>query len=139
MISLAAALVGVTPHAASAESPPGVAAVCTARTGVYHYDSPGGVYQRVWTRDSVCPNAYNAPIYAWTDHSVLIADMNSTNSWFLCWQYGAYHSGGNNIWYYTQGDDVISHPEYHAWGFMPANYVYTTVDPQDSRLPRCPW
>jgi len=63
--------------------------------------------------------------------------MNSTSSWFVCYVHGQPHAGGNDIWYYTQGDRVTSHPEYHAWGFMPALYVHTVHDPGDSRLPAC--
>jgi hypothetical protein len=113
------------------------AAVCTRRTGVHHDDSDGGIYKRVWTEDSVCGNDAGAPIYAGPSRTTQIAVMDTTSSWFVCYVEGAQHEGGNNIWYYTQGDRVVSNPEFNRWGFMPAVHVHTTNDPGDSRLPPC--
>jgi hypothetical protein len=109
--------------------------VCYGRSGVYH-NNP---YAYVWTYDEVCPNAYGAPVYygAWEDPAYRTGIMYSTNSWFVCYVHGAWHAGGNNIWYYTQGDvaDADWHRE-RAWGFMPARYVWTNEDP-DPGMPRC--
>ena len=117
------------------------AAECQRRNET-HNDNNGGVYKRTWNQVSYCPNKAGAPIYPNsvtpdTDNTQ-IGTMLSTNSWFVCWVNGADHRGGNNIWYYTQGDKVVSYPEYKAWGYMPAVYVNTTNDPGDSKLPECP-
>lgn len=124
--------------AIAAAAQPADAAVCTHRTNVTHDDTNGGVYHKVWHSDSVCGNDAGAGVFALASGSLRIGTMDSTSSWFLCWVHGDQHAGGNDIWYYTQGDRVDSHPEWHAWGFMPAVNVHTTNDPGDSRLSECP-
>jgi hypothetical protein len=117
---------------------PASAAVCTHRTGVSHSDVGALGYEHTWTADSVCGNDAGAPVYASSSATTRIGVMNTTSSWFVCWVHGAPHAGGNDIWYYTQGDRVVSHPEFHAWGYVPAVNVHTTHDPGDSRLSQCP-
>jgi hypothetical protein len=52
---------------------------------------------------------------------------------------GAVHAGGNDTWYYTQGDVATPGLELgNAWGWMQARYVFTTHDQGDSRLSECP-
>ncbi|MYV98050.1 hypothetical protein [Streptomyces sp. SID3343] len=51
-----------------------------------------------------------------------VGRLTSTYSWFSCWASGDPHSGGNTIWYYTNGDDG-------GHGFLPAQRVFTPQDP----------
>ncbi|MFE2392627.1 hypothetical protein ACFXC0_28320 [Streptomyces althioticus] len=61
------------------------------------------------------------PVIGWIDTS---------SSWFVCWGRGAWHNGGNNVWYYTMGDRVAPGQDvHHAWGFIPAVDVWTSTDP----------
>lgn len=114
------------------------AAVCNRRTETQN-DKNGGAYYTTWYQVSYCPNKAGAPIYFSPNFNTKIGNMVTTNSWFVCYVKGIYHAGGNNIWYYTQGDTVVSqYKGYRSWGYMPAQYVYTTKDPGDSKLPPCP-
>ena len=49
--------------------------------------------------------------------------LRSNPSWFKCYVRGEKHSGGNNVWYYTYGDDT------GRWGYIPAARVFTPQDP----------
>ena len=107
---------------------------CTRRTGVRHVDWSGDVFTQHW----VCGNRANAPIYAAPHHdSGRSSTMRSTNSWFVCWVDGQEHRGGNNIWYYTQGD-TTEEASLRGWGYMPAYSLYEDDDPWPG-MPRCPW
>jgi hypothetical protein len=46
--------------------------------------------------------------------------LRSRHSWFDCWTTGSLHSGGNQTWYETTGDDK------GASGFVPASAVHTS-------------
>ncbi|MFF5970062.1 hypothetical protein ACFY7C_00900 [Streptomyces sp. NPDC012769] len=48
--------------------------------------------------------------------------LYGTYGWFACWGRGQQHSGGNDVWYWTQLDNG-------QWGNVPAVSVYTTQDP----------
>jgi hypothetical protein len=77
-------------------------------------------------------------MYAAANTSTHVAWMDSTTSWFVCWRAGASHAGGNNIWYYSQGDRAVGGYNYrNKWGFIPAANVWTTRDPHPE-LPQCP-
>ena len=53
-----------------------------------------------------CGNRDNAAIRAArSPRARQVNTLETTYSWFLCWGFGERHSGGNNTWYYTQGDD----------------------------------
>lgn len=85
------------------------------------YASGGNLY---------CGNVANAPIYKfprWSSPSgnptEVVDRLRSTFSYFKCYTTGDGHTGGNNVWYYTYGDD------HGAWGYIPANQVYTPTDP----------
>jgi hypothetical protein len=120
----------------SAESTPAAAAACTPRSGVNHYDGSTGI---TWTTDAVCGNRGGAPVYVNPNDDVPVGWLDSTSSWFTCFQNGDLHDGQNNIWYYTQGDRSNGHPNVHAWGFVRAYDVWTTKDPDDAHLPQCPF
>lgn len=54
--------------------------------------------------------------------STVVGELTGTHSYFSCWTSGDPHSGGNDIWYYTDGDTGTS-------GYLPAQRVYTPQDP----------
>lgn len=96
-------------------------ATATTASAASCYASGGHLY---------CDNSYNAPIYkaprfesASGNPTEVVDRLLSTHSYFICWEQGAAHSGGNNVWYYTFGDGR------GAYGYVPANYVYTPQDP----------
>ncbi|MFE6975686.1 hypothetical protein [Streptomyces sp. NPDC057682] len=60
----------------------------------------------------------------------VVDTLRTSYSWFKCYVRGEQHSGGNNIWYYTNGDD------YGNYGYIAAARVFTSVDPAPG-LPRC--
>ncbi|MFF0577433.1 hypothetical protein [Streptosporangium saharense] len=112
------------------------AQVCQHRTGVSH---GGGIFPNTFTEDSVCGNQAGAPVHATPDgSSPRVGVLDTTQSWFLCWTRGQRHAGGNDVWYYTQGDRVVSAPERHGYGFVPASHLNTSLDPDDTRLAPCP-
>ncbi|GAA0628484.1 hypothetical protein GCM10009547_35160 [Sporichthya brevicatena] len=117
--------------------------VCVNRSDVRRADGPTGAFDATWTADQLCPNEPNVPVFLTPlaredDPGAQAGTLYSTESWFVCWTAGRLHSGGNRIWYYTQGD--VSHPDHRdrrAWGFVPARYLDTVVDP-DPGTPQCP-
>ncbi|MES0835875.1 hypothetical protein [Nocardiopsis tropica] len=71
-----------------------------------------------------CGNYGGAPLYATRSYDSEVRDyIETTQSVFLCWGRGDRHNGGNNVWYWTNGD------MYGRWGNVPAEYVFTSVDP----------
>ncbi len=86
------------------------------------YASGGNLY---------CGNVANAPIYKiprWStppngNPTAVVDRLVSTHSYFKCYVRGDDHAGGNNVWYHTYGDNN------GAWGYVPANQVYTPTDP----------
>ncbi|MEU9585534.1 hypothetical protein [Streptomyces werraensis] len=110
-------------------APPAPQASCTARN-VSHYDAWTG---RTWSRDWVCGNRAGAPLYGCASFIAacpVIGWIDTSSSWFVCWGRGAWHNGGNNVWYYTMGDRVAPGQDvHHAWGFIPAVDVWTSTDP----------
>ncbi|TDD25353.1 hypothetical protein [Nonomuraea diastatica] len=96
----------------TAVAAPAAAATC--------YASGGNLY---------CDNA-PAPIYAAPQYSRpngnperVVDRLLTTFSYFKCYRTGQQHGGGNNVWYYTYGDQTGS------WGYVAAVNVYTSVDP----------
>ncbi|HVR20787.1 MAG TPA: hypothetical protein VMS65_13850 [Polyangiaceae bacterium] len=85
---------------------------------------------RLYCTNDVSP-LRNKPYFSGSQVNVL----RTTYSWFKCWTTGQIHGGGNNIWYYTLGDDNGN------WGYLPAVEVLTTgyFDAHASSygLPRC--
>ncbi len=70
-----------------------------------------------------CGNRYHATAY-WDPNYSADNDgtLETTYSWFTCWQHGQPHPGGNDIWYWTQVDNKVNHD---GWGFVPAVDVFT--------------
>ncbi len=108
------------------------APVCHVREGVQHTDIKGHTY----TKDLYCENAV-ADVFATPEvYGTVIAKLKTSPSWFVCWQSGDLHQGGNRIWYYTQGDEVLNWPLWKGWGYVPAFRVETEPDPFPG-LPAC--
>ncbi|GAA4092186.1 hypothetical protein GCM10022214_62120 [Actinomadura miaoliensis] len=136
--SLAAAIVAAAAFTGSSALavPAAQAEVCRHRTGVQH---DGGVFPEPFTEDSLCGNAAGASVYASpSKDSAQVGVLDTTTSWFLCWRRGQSHEGGNDVWYYTQGDRALGDPARRGFGFVPASKLHTTVDPGDSLLAPCP-
>ncbi|WP_447035175.1 hypothetical protein [Streptomyces sp. DSM 118878] len=133
---LAAAVVAtcLTGTAAGTSHAAGSATACVMRENSPHTDWTG----MTWDADILCDNAPgDVHLQSFTD-SPVVGRMVTTRSWFVCWKVGDPHSGGNNIWYYTQGDEVVSRPSAQAWGYMPAVKLETEQDPVPG-LPKCSW
>jgi len=109
------------PAQASAQtaSPNGVAASCSVSNAL------------LW-----CGNKGNIPVYRGASASWPVSGtLLSTYSFFECYRYGDQHAGGNNIWYYTEGDRPAN--GYDGWGYVPAVDVYTPTDPMPG-MTLCP-
>ncbi len=92
---------------------------------------------QTWGSAFTCGNDENAPLYAGANDSTLVGSMVSTSSWFVCYRHGAPHAGGNDVWYYSQGDRSTPGWEGRlAWGYMPAVNLHTSVDPAPG-IPEC--
>ncbi|GAA3792767.1 hypothetical protein GCM10022226_10040 [Sphaerisporangium flaviroseum] len=104
---------------------------CSDRGGVEHVDArQGGV---VWTRDFVCANRPDTPLYLDVDSTEKIAILDTPKSWFVCWEPG----GEGRAWYYTRGDRSEPGKEsWEGWGFTPADHVTAPTHPVPN-MPRC--
>ncbi|APY89793.1 hypothetical protein DCW30_16400 [Streptomyces alfalfae] len=133
LVLAAAALWPVTPASAAAPAPTADVS-CALRPGVTHTDTLGNTF----TGDLYCTNApgdlYGRPAF----DAPVTGRLKTTQSWFVCYSIGEAHKGGNNVWYYTQGDETVELPSIKAWGNIPASSVLTSTDPFPG-LPRCPW
>ena len=90
-----------------------------------------------WSTGWICGNRGGAAIYAGADQVFRVSTMLSNPSWFVCYVRGIWHSGQNNVWYYTKGDRMA--PGAGAagnWGFMAAADVWTSRDPWPG-IPYC--
>ncbi|WP_125510742.1 hypothetical protein [Streptomyces sp. WAC 01529] len=111
--------------ASAAASATAAAPVCHVREGVRHTDVKGHTY----TKDLYCENAV-ADVFATPEvYGTVIAKLKTSPSWFVCWESGDLHQGGNRIWYYTQGDEVTNWPLWKGWGYVPAFRIETEPDP----------
>ncbi len=118
--------------AAAAAGAAAAGPVCYIRDGVRHTDVKGHTY----TKDLYCENTV-ADVFATPEvYGTVIAKLKTSPSWFVCWQSGDLHQGGNRIWYYTQGDEVTNWPLWKGWGYVPAFRVETEPDPFPG-LPAC--
>ena len=107
---------------------------CVARTESQRDAVTGHGWDRVW----YCGNDPGSPLYAEPDAETMVGWMDTTTSWFVCYRHGARHGRGDDVWYYTQGDRVVSpHAARKAWGFMPADFLHASADPFPG-VPRCP-
>ncbi|MDL4773977.1 hypothetical protein [Actinomadura xylanilytica] len=92
--------------------------------------------KRTWPHLYQCPNRPNADVYAEPRADAMrIGVLKTDPSWFICWTHGRPHSGGNDIWYYTQGDTETARPDLNSWGYVPAYELHVGRHP-DSRVAR---
>lgn len=91
-----------------------------------------------WSTVWYCDNSQGADLYLGALSWDLTGFMDSRNSWFVCYRRGQQHKGGNDVWYYTQGDrpNGSSWEAHRYWGYMPAYNVYSSVDPIPG-MPEC--
>jgi hypothetical protein len=99
----------------------GVGTTASAAPAATCHASSGNLY---------CGNKVNTSIYKHAQYdsgsgnpTPIVDSLHSGFSYFKCYAVGQPHAGGNNIWYYTYGD------ESGAWGYVPAVNVYTPQDP----------
>jgi hypothetical protein len=91
-----------------------------------HADNRGNHWSTGW----ICGNRSGASLYLWPDRVRKVSTLLSNPSWFVCYMHGAWHTGGNDVYYYTKGDRTA--PGAGAagnWGFVPAVDVWTSIDP----------
>jgi pimeloyl-ACP methyl ester carboxylesterase len=110
------------------------AASCTQGSGSAKTDPDGHSWTTWWT----CGNKVGATLYRDSNTGSVTGTMDTGISWFVCYKRGSLHDGGNNVWYYTQGDTPASGAESRkAWGYMPALNVLTSTDPWPG-MAECP-
>lgn len=126
----ALAVPATTASASASEAP----RTCHIREGVTHADTLGNSF----TKDLYCENRPGNLYGRASTDAPLTGRLKSTTSWFVCWTLGDAHPGGNNVWYYTQGDETVQLPAVKGWGSIPADHLWTERDPFPG-LPRCPW
>ncbi|MEU8198092.1 helix-turn-helix transcriptional regulator [Microbispora amethystogenes] len=110
---------------------------CTDRSGVKHVDArQGGL---VWTRDFVCANRPDTPLYLSVDSTEKVAILDTPRSWFVCWEFGRVQGDGGRVWYYTRGDRAEPGKEsWEGWGFVGSEHVDAAAHPLPG-MPRCPF
>ncbi|MCD9141452.1 hypothetical protein [Streptomyces albireticuli] len=133
LLSLGILAVGAPAVVAEPAGGSGSAATCGLRNQ-RHQDNLGNSF----TVDLYCDNlatdvlgrsAFNAPV---------TGRLKLSPSWFVCWTEGEAPPGQTKIWYYTQGDEVVTQPGLKAWGVVPARVVQTPRHPYPG-IPRCAW
>lgn len=89
---------------------------------------------RKWPKVYRCPKPSSARVFERpTFNAPVIGTLDPGFSWVVCWL----HGDDDKIWYYTQGDNSISQPDYHAWGFIPSGVLQVAHNP-DSAVRSCP-
>jgi hypothetical protein len=130
---LGVAVIGLAVSGVGLSAGSAQAADCTKKTMSVSDPNTGQSWSSVYT----CGNTGGAALYLGSNPANVIGWMDSTTSWFVCYARGAQHSGGNNIWYYTQGDRYASgYSARNKWGYMPAVNLTTTTDPNPG-VPMC--
>lgn len=92
---------------------------------------------RTWPHLFQCPNRPRVDVYEKAAFGTKIAVLETDPSWFICWTRGERHSGGNDVWYYTQGDRATGKPELNGWGYVPASTLRTARAPDPAITRRC--
>ncbi|GAA1009071.1 hypothetical protein Aple_064050 [Acrocarpospora pleiomorpha] len=136
---LAGALWGLTRSSAevpfvNTAAPPGDAVPRCAPTSTTITDARQG---QTWTGLYECPNTPGADVYEFPRTGVIVGQLESNPSWFVCWAKGERHQGGNDIWYYTQGDHSAGKRELDAWGYVPGFMLDTDLDPDPGLTRQC--
>ncbi|MFI0448816.1 hypothetical protein [Actinomadura sp. 6N118] len=110
--------------------------ICRPLVNTVHSDTR---QKQLWKKVFQCSNHPNSALYEHPREGPKISFMYTKNSWFVCWVRGEKHAGGNDIWYYTQGDRSADKPELDAWGFMPASQLVTAKHPNPGVARECPF
>lgn len=117
-----------------ASSAPPSGAMCTADEAA----PSDGRLGRAWDGVALCPNE-DSPVYAWAQlDDEPVGRLRSNLSWFVCWTRGATVEG-SDVWYYTQGDDLLAQEHLDAWGFVPAARLEGTKHPDPGVTRECPF
>ncbi|WP_369216421.1 hypothetical protein [Streptomyces flavofungini] len=134
---LAAAALLCAALTAPAAAAPGAGAdaepECRLRPGEPHVDWTGMSF----TGDLWCELTPGSVRIQSRSTSPVIGTMRFSPHWFVCWKEGSDYLG-SNIWYYTQGDQVVTSPKVKAWGYLPADMVEAPQHPFPG-LTKCSW
>ncbi|GHE82072.1 hypothetical protein GCM10018785_57690 [Streptomyces longispororuber] len=109
------------------------AAECRLRPAEQHVDWTG----RRFTGDLLCEVEPGHIRLQSRSTSTVSGEMLFTPAWFVCWKQGSTYPG-TDLWYYTQGDQVVTTPAAKAWGYVPATSVKAPEHPFPN-LAKCPW
>ncbi|MFI0407316.1 hypothetical protein [Actinomadura sp. 3N508] len=93
--------------------------------------------KQTWPHMFQCANRPGVSVYEKAGFGVKVAVLETDPSWFICWTRGEPHSGGNDVWYYTQGDRVTALPKLYGWGYVPASDVRADRVPDPAITRRC--
>jgi hypothetical protein len=91
---------------------------------------------QAWETVLTCPTMPGR-VHLGANANTPVGWLDTTSSWLVCYRHGSTHAGGNDIWYYTQGDRAA--PGYEsraAWGYLPADLVVAPAHPAPG-LPAC--
>jgi hypothetical protein len=101
-------------------------------------DQPDVRTHRHWHGVFVCPTK-RTPVYQWASLAgAPIGLLRSNPSWIVCWTRGQ-DVDGSDVWYYTQGDDLLGKDALDAWGFISARTVRVPHAPDPGITRRCPF
>lgn len=117
----------------AADAADGAAAECRLRPEEQHIDWTG----RRYTGDLLCEVEPGHIRLQSRSTSPVIGTMLFSPAWFVCWKRGSNYPG-TDLWYLTQGDQVVSNPAAKAWGYVPATSVKAPSHPFPG-LTQCPW
>ncbi|EPH41163.1 hypothetical protein ABT390_34815 [Streptomyces aurantiacus] len=109
------------------------AAECRLRPDEQHTDWTG----RRYTGDLLCEVEPGHIRLQSRSTSPVNGTMLYSPAWFVCWKRGSTYPG-TDLWYLTQGDQVVSTPAAKAWGYVPATSVKAPSHPFPG-LMECPW
>lgn len=93
--------------------------------------------KQTWPHLFQCPNRPQVDVYEKAGFGVKVAVLETDPSWFICWTRGEPHSGGNDVWYYTQGDRVTGMPGLYGWGYVPASVLRVDRAPDPAITRQC--
>ncbi|WP_066369205.1 hypothetical protein [Herbidospora mongoliensis] len=91
----------------------------------------------IWDGVFRCGNTPEISVYEHPRVGAIVGLLVTGDNWFVCWTRGERHQGGNDVWYYTQGDHSAAKKELEAWGFVPAVNLDTTTDPDPGVDRKC--
>ncbi|MBB5121643.1 hypothetical protein AF335_08090 [Streptomyces eurocidicus] len=114
--------------------PRAASAPCVTREGVEHIDWTG-----MWfDHDVVCDNSPSELRLQTYPTSPVVSMLLTTRSWVVCWKTGDPPPGGNEFYYYTQGNVIVDRPGAKGWGYLPGHLLYADGHPAPG-VPKCRW